>query len=75
MEEKIIEIIAKELDIESVKINLDTLILEELGAHSLDVIEIITDIEDTFNIAIPDEAIPDFKAVGDIIKYIESQQP
>ena len=72
MQEKIIEIIANQLETENEKINSDSLISEDLGAHSLDIVEIITDIEDTLSITIPDEVIPDFRTVGDIVNYLES---
>ncbi len=72
MQEKIIEIFANQLGTDSEKTNSDTLILEDLGAHSLDIVEILTDIEDTLNVTIPDEVIPDFRTVGDIVSYLES---
>ena len=74
MLEKIIEIFASQLQIDSASVNADTLILEDLGADSLDIIEILTEIEDTFDISIPDEDIPRFKTVGDIAKYIEERK-
>ncbi len=73
METTVIKIIAKVLEADESSVCAGTLILEELGATSLDVIEIITDIEDTMNISIPDEDIPSFKSVGDIVNYIESR--
>ena len=74
MLEKIIEIFASQLQIDSASVNADTLILEDLGADSLVIIEILTEIEDTFDISILDEDIPSFKTVGDIAKYIEERK-
>lgn len=74
MIEKIIEIFASQLQVDPASVSGDTLILEDLGADSLDIIEILTDIEDTFDISIPDEDIPNFKTVGDIAKYIEKRK-
>ncbi len=71
MKDKIIEIIAKQLETAPEEINESTLIVEDLGADSLDVIEILSEIEDNMNITVPDEDIPTMKTVGDIIRYIE----
>ena len=46
-------------------------IQEDLGADSLDVVDLITTIEDEFDISIPDEAVDEIKTVGDIVNYIE----
>lgn len=73
METTVIRLIAKVLETDESSVGSSTLILEELGATSLDVIEIITDIEDTMNISIPDEDIPSFKSVGDIVNYIKNR--
>jgi len=73
METTVITLVAKVLETDESSVGSSTLILEELGATSLDVIEIITDIEDTMNISIPDEDIPSFKSVGDIVNYIENR--
>ena len=73
MQTTVIKLIAKVLEADESTIGGNTLILEELGATSLDVIEIITDIEDSLNISIPDEEIPGFKSVGDIVNYIENR--
>lgn len=71
MKDKIIDIIAKQLDIEVTEISDTTLIVEDLGADSLDIIEILSDIETALDVTVPDEDIPGMKTVGDIIRYIE----
>lgn len=71
MKDQIIDIIAKQLDIDAADMSESTLIIEDLGADSLDIIEILSEIEDTLNVTVPDEDIPGMKTVGDIIKYIE----
>lgn len=71
MKDKIIDIIAKQLDIDPAEMNENTLIVEDLGADSLDVIEILSEIETALDVTVPDEDIPGMKTVGDIIKYIE----
>ncbi|MBQ7821059.1 MAG: acyl carrier protein [Clostridia bacterium] len=70
----IIDIISEILNTDSALISKDTLILEDLGANSLDIIEIITEIEDCLKITIPDDVIPGFKTVGDLSAYVESQK-
>ena len=73
-EQVIINIIAEILKTDASSISEDTLILEDIGANSLDVIEIITEIEDAFNISIPDEDIPGFKTVGDLVGYVKARK-
>lgn len=69
--EKIRAVLANELDIEIEKINRDTLIIEDLRADSLDIMELMMAMEDEFNISIPDEGIQDLKTVDDVAEFIE----
>lgn len=71
VENKVIEILATQLRVEKSKINMDTNIASDLGADSLDLVEILMDLEDEFHITIPDEAISGIVTVGDLVKYIE----
>ena len=71
MKDKISDIIAKQLDIEVTEISDTTFIVEDLGADSLDIIEILSEIETALDVTVPDEDIPGMKTVGDIIRYIE----
>jgi len=71
-EQKVIEILAKQLRIEKSKITLATNIASDLGADSLDLVEILMSLEEEFNISIPDEAIPNIVTVGDLVKFIDS---
>ena len=50
---------------------MDSNIQDDLGADSLDVVDLITTIEDEFDLYIPDEAVEEIKTVGDIVNYIE----
>ena len=70
--EKVKEIIVKELKVEAEKVTLDARLKDDLGADSLDAVEIIMDIEDEFNIQIDDSEAENIKTVGDIVKYIEA---
>ena len=70
MYEQIIEILAEQLQIDPAKIDPDTGIVDELGADSLDVVEIIMALESKFDISVPDEEIELFKTPADIQKQI-----
>ena len=69
--EKIRAILARELYTEIEKIDHNTLIIEDLRADSLDIMEAMMAIEDEFNISIPDESIQDLKTVDDVVEFIE----
>lgn len=71
MLDKIKEIIAEQLGIEADTIDEKTNIMEDLGADSLDIVEMLMAIEESFSITVPDEAIPGLKTVGDIFAYVE----
>ena len=74
MKEKVTEIIANQLSVSADKIKGDTNIAEELGADSLDLVEILMSLEDEFGVSIPDEAIPEIKTIKDIVNFIESHK-
>ena len=69
--EKLKDIIAEQLSVEADEVSLDSNIQDDLGADSLDVVDLITTIEDEFDFSIPDEAVEEIKTVGDIVNYIE----
>ena len=71
--EKIKEILAEQLDIENAEsITMDSLLVEDLGADSLDSIDIVMSVEDEFKIEVPDEVIEAMNSVADIVNYIEN---
>ena len=70
--EKIKEILAEQLDADAEEMTMDTKIAEDLGADSLDVVEMLMAVEDEFNIEIPDEEIENFKTVNDVVEYIQN---
>ena len=74
MSEQIIEIISKQLRVDAEEITPETSIMEDLGADSLDIVELLMAIEDEYNIKVPDEDVPNLKTVGDILAYVESRQ-
>lgn len=75
MFEKIRDIITEQLNIDNPEsLTIDTNLLEDLDADSLDAVEIIMNIEEEFDIKIPDEEIDNIKTIGDIISVIESNR-
>lgn len=74
MIEKLTEIIREYKGNEDVVLTEDTVIIADLGLNSLDLINLVTDIEDEFDVEIPDRAIKLFKTVGDVIKFIENEE-
>ncbi|MEF9988775.1 MAG: acyl carrier protein [Clostridia bacterium] len=71
--EKVKKILATQLDIEEEKITETTDIAEDLGADSLDVVELMMSIEEDFGIEIADEDARSFKTVSDVVTYVESK--
>ncbi len=69
--DQIRELIAEQLDMDENKITMDSDIVEDLEADSLDVVDLVMSLEDAFGVEVPDEAIEDFKTVGDVVRYIE----
>ena len=70
--EKVKAILAEQFDVEEDKITADTDLQEDLGADSLDVVEILMSIEDEFEVEVPDEEIENIKTVGSLVSYIEA---
>ena len=67
--EKIKPMISEKFGIDEAQITADTRIIEDLGADSLDLVDMLTIIEDDFNIVIPDEAA--MRTVGDVVDYMQ----
>ena len=74
MLEQIIEIISKQLKADIDQITPETNIMEDLGADSLDIVELLMAIEEDFSVTVPDEDVQGLKTVKDIVDYIESHQ-
>ena len=70
--EKIKEILAGQLDVDAEEMALDTKIADDLGADSLDVVELLMAIEDEFDVEIPDDEIEKLKTIGDVVEYIQN---
>lgn len=68
---ELIELIAREFNVEKSRITKDTDIQNDLGADSLDAVELVMSIEDTFHISLPDNAVKNFKTVNDIFTFLQ----
>ena len=70
--EKLKEILAEQLDVDADSITKDSMLIEDLGADSLDAIDIVMSVEDEFKIEVPDEINEKIETVGDMLNYIEN---
>lgn len=69
--DKIRDIIVEQLNADPSMVTMDTNLMKDLEADSLDAVEIIMAIEEEFGIEIPDEEAEKFQLVGDVVKYVE----
>ncbi|MBI2557294.1 MAG: acyl carrier protein [Planctomycetes bacterium] len=74
IEEKVKEIITKQMGVKAEQITKETSFINDLGADSLDTVELIMEFEDAFDMNIPDEEAEKIRTVGDAIKYIEEHK-
>lgn len=70
--EKVKEILAEQLDTEAESISLDDRLIDDLGADSLDAIDIVMSVEDEFKLEVPDEIIEKIDTVEDIVNFVEN---
>lgn len=71
IESKVTEIVSKQLGVAKEKITRQSSFVNDLGADSLDTVELVMEIEDAFDLSIPDDAAEKIQTVGEAIKYIE----
>lgn len=71
--EKVKNIIVDQLGVDESLITLDTNLMKDLEADSLDAVEVILGVEETFDFEIPDEDAEKFETVKDIVEYIEAR--
>lgn len=74
VEEKVIDIVSEQLNIPKEDIKLESSFQDDLKADSLDVVELVMEFEDEFEVTIPDEDYEKIRTVGDAIKYIQEKQ-
>ena len=72
--EKIRELIAEQLSVDEDTIEMETNLMKDLEADSLDAVEIIMAIEEEFDIEIPDEEAEKFQTVADLVNYVEENK-
>ena len=72
--EKVQDIIVDQRDADKDDVKLDSSIVDDLGADSLDLVDLVMSIEEEFDLEIPDEAVENIKTVGDIVKYVEAHK-
>ena len=72
--EKVKAILADQFDAAEDSITKETTIQDDLGADSLDVVDLLMTIEDEFEVEVPDTEIENLKTVGDLVKYIEEHK-
>jgi acyl carrier protein len=71
-EDRVKEIIAKELEVDVKQLTPEAKFIEDLGADSLDIVELVMELEEAFGIDIPDEDADKLKTVGDAMNYLKS---
>lgn len=74
LEKKVIELISKSLKLEEDKVKLESSFVDDLGADSLDIVELVMAMEDEFQIDIPDKDAEQIKTVQDAVNYIKSNK-
>ncbi len=74
IESQIKEIIAAQLSVEPEKVTSDAKFIEDLGADSLDTVELVMAFEEKFSIEVPDADAEKLKSVSDVVKYIEEHK-
>lgn len=74
MFEKIRKIIAEQFELSEDEITLDTNIMEDIGADSLDIVELITTLEDTFGVVVADEDLGNLTTVRQVVEFAERLQ-
>ena len=70
---KVQTILSRQLRLAPEKITMESLIKKDLGADSLDILQLLMRIEDQYGIVIPDQALAKFETVADVVNYLESQ--
>lgn len=73
MYEKVQAILARQLRVDPAIVTLETQIKKDLGADSLDILQLLMRIEDQYGITIPDKALATFQTVGDVVAYLEQE--
>jgi acyl carrier protein len=74
IEERVIEIVCENLGVNKEQVTRSTSFIEDVGADSLDIVELVMELEEEFGVTIPDDQAEKIKTVGEAIDYIEREQ-
>ena len=74
VEQRVIEIVCEHLAVNKETVNRNTSFIEDIGADSLDIVELVMELEEEFDIQIPDDQAEKIKTVGEAIDFIEARQ-
>jgi len=72
--DKVKDIVVEQLGVEADEVSIDSTFIDDLGADSLDIVELIMAFEEEFGIEIPDEAAEKIKTVQDVVTYIDQHK-
>ena len=72
--DKVRDIVVEQLGSEADEVTLESTFIDDLGADSLDIVELIMAFEEEFNVEIPDEAAENIKTVQDVVNYIDQNK-
>jgi len=73
VEEKVKNIIIEQLNVDAEAVSKDASFIEDLGADSLDIVELVMTMEEEFDMEIPDEDAEKIKSVGDVVNYVQTR--
>jgi acyl carrier protein len=73
MQPKVTKIIEEQLGVDPERVKLEASFIDDLGADSLDIVELVMAMEEEFDIEIPDEDAEKLRTVQDVVKYLESK--
>jgi acyl carrier protein len=74
IEQRVKEIVVEQLGVNADQVTPEAKFIEDLGADSLDTVELVMALEEEFSVEVPDEQAEKLQSVGDVIKYIEDTQ-
>ena len=74
VEERVIDIVADQLGVEKEKISRETHFVNDLGADSLDTVELVMELEEEFDISIPEDSAEKIQRVGEAVEFIEKSE-
>jgi len=72
LSDRIQSIVAEQLGVEPAELTKDASILDDLGADSLDVVELVMTLEEVFDIEVPDDVVEEMRTIGDVQRFVES---